>query len=210
MNKVKVLVVDDQYIARELFEYYIKSSDRYVLSGSLNSAYLVPEYLKNHDVDLILMDVLMADGSNGLIETEKLKKIYPNVKIIIITSLAEASWLERAKKIGANSFWYKEISKETIIEVMDRTMNGEKVYPDSTPSVKIGLANSNEFTDKELEVLRLMTKGMPNSQIAKKLYVSENTIKTHIQHMLDKTGCNNRTELAILARISGVVIDIDD
>ena len=89
-------------------------------------------------------------------------------------------------------------------------MNGEKVYPDSTPSVKIGLANSNEFTDKELEVLRLMTKGMPNSQIAKKLYVSENTIKTHIQHMLDKTGCNNRTELAILARISGVVIDIDD
>ena len=74
----------------------------------------------------------------------------------------------------------------------------------------MGHADSHEFTDKELEVLRLMTKGLSNGQIALKLYISENTVKTHIQHMLDKTGCANRTELAILARVNGIAIDIDN
>lgn len=55
-----------------------------------------------------------------------------------------------------------------------------------------------------------MTKGLSNGQIALKLYISENTVKTHIQHMLDKTGCANRTELAILARVNGIAIDIDN
>ena len=198
--KYKVIIVDDQYIARELFEYYIKSSDNYELENSLESAILVESYLERHSCDLLIMDL----------EAIKVKKKYPNLKIIMITSMAEASWLKRAKEAGIDSFWYKEISKETILEVMDRTMNGESVYPDSAPSIKIGHAYSHEFTDKELEVLRLMTKGLSNGQIALKLYISENTVKTHIQHMLDKTGCANRTELAILARVNGIAIDIDN
>lgn len=208
--KYKVIIVDDQYIARELFEYYIKSSENYELENSLESAILVESYLERHSCDLLIMDILMADGSNGLLEAIKVKRKYPNLKIIMITSMAEASWLKRAKEAGIDSFWYKEISKETILEVIDRTMNGESVYPDSAPSIKIGHAYSHEFTDKELEVLRLMTKGLSNGQIALKLYISENTVKTHIQHMLDKTGCANRTELAILARVNGIAIDIDN
>ncbi len=210
MEKKKVMIVDDQFIARELFEYYIKSSENYCLEVSLDSAYKVMDYLKTNKCDLILMDILMSDGSNGLLVSEQIKKEYPDIKIIIITSMPEASWLKRAREIGVEGFWYKEISKETILEVMDKVISGNNVYPDNTPEVKLGNAKSSEFTEKEFEVLRLMTKGFSNSVIASKLYVSENTVKTHIQHMLDKTGCNNRTELAILARVSGIAIDIDD
>ena len=158
--------------------------------------------------DLILMDILMPDGENGLETAARIKAIRPWIRIIAVTSMAEASWLKRAREIGIESFWYKESSKETILEVMDCTMNGDSVYPDQPPKVKLGLSSNTEFTQRELEVLRLMTRGMSNSSIAGELGISENTVKSHIQHMLDKTGYKNRTELAIEARIRGIVVSI--
>lgn len=208
--KTKVMIVDDQYVARQLFELYIKTSDRYELAASVESASCVRESLAAKRVDLILMDILMNDGSNGLLTAAEIKKEFPRIKIIAVTSMAEASWIERARKAGIESFWYKEVSKEDILTVMDRTMAGESVYPDRPPTVKLGLADSTEFTDRELEVLRVMTKGLSNAAIAQRLHISENTVKSHIQHMLDKTGCENRTELAIEARVSGIAINIEE
>lgn len=208
--KTRVMIVDDQYVARQLFELYIRSSDRYELAGSLESAFLVRDWLAVQQVDLILMDILMNDGSNGLLMAEEIKKEFPGIKIIAVTSMAETSWIERARQAGIESFWYKEVSKEDILMVMDRTMAGENVYPDRPPIVRLGHADSTEFTDRELEVLRVITKGLSNAAIAQKLNISENTVKSHIQHMLEKTGCENRTELAIEARVSGIAISIDE
>ena len=104
------------------------------------------------------------------------------------------------------SFWYKEASREPILSVMDRTMAGESVYPDSAPVLTLGNARSVEFTPKELEVLREMTMGLTNNAIAEKLFIDVTTVKSHVTHMLQKTGFQNRTELAIQARVSGLVI----
>lgn len=208
MEKVKVMIVDDQYIARQLFEMYLKSSERYELVMQIESAAMVENAIKGVAVDLILMDILMPDGSNGLAAAEKIKKIRPEVKIIAVTSMPESSWLSRAREIGIDSFWYKESSKETILQVMDQTMDGKSVYPDQPPQVQLGLALSHEFTARELEVLRLMTTGATNAAIAEKLVISESTVKNHIHRMLEKTGCESRTELAIEARISGIAIKI--
>ena len=203
MEKVKVMIVDDQYIARQLFEMYIKSSEKYKLVMQVDSAALATKALKGNPVDLILMDILMSDGSNGLSAACEIKKFRPEVKIIAVTSR-----LTRAREIGIDSFWYKEASKETILQVMDRTMSGESVYPDKVPQVKVGMATSHEFTEREMEVLRLMTTGASNAAIAEKLVISESTVKNHIHRMLEKTGCESRTELAIEARISGIAIKI--
>ncbi len=70
------------------------------------------------------------------------------------------------------------------------------------------MANSEEFTDREMEVLRIMTTGATNAAIAEQLCISENTVKQHIRHMMEKTGCSSRTELAIEARISGMAVHI--
>ena len=177
---------------------------RQVESASLADAFVLKE-----PIDLILMDILMNDGSNGLDAAEKIKKKRPNIKIIAVTSMPESSWINRAKSIGIDSFWYKEVSKETIIEIMDRTMAGESVYPDTIPVVQIGNIRSSEFTDREIEVLRVMIKGISNAEIAKELGITENTVKQHIKHMMEKTGCKSRTELAIEARISGIVVNIN-
>ena len=209
MDRTRVMIVDDQYISRQLFEMYVKDSENYELVYAVESAAFADTFVLKNAIDLVLMDILMNDGSNGLEAAARIKKNRPNIKIIAVTSMPEASWLNRAREIGIESFWYKETSKETILEVMDRTMAGESVYPDHVPKVKLGLSNSGEFTERELEVLRVMTTGVSNAAIAKKLGITESTVKNHIRHMMEKTGCGSKTELAIEARVSGIVINID-
>ena len=149
----------------------------------------------------------MQDGSNGLEAAEKIKKLKPDLKIIAVTSMPEISWMDKAREIGIESFWYKEVSKETILEIIERTLAGESVYPSETPEVALGMVKSTELTPREIQVLRLLTTGVGNDEIAETLNISLNTVKTHIQHLLDKTGFANRTQLAIQARVTGFVIE---
>ena len=209
MSKAKVMIVDDQFVSRQLFEMYLKSSENYELVYSLESAMFADTFVLKNKIDIVLMDILIGDGSNGLDAAERIKKNRPDTKIIAVTSMPEVSWIKRAREIGIESFWYKEVSKENILDVMDRTMAGESVYPDSAPKVRLGLAASDEFTERELEVLRIMITGVSNATIAKKLSISESTVKNHIHNMLEKTGCASRTELAIEARVSGIVVNIE-
>lgn len=201
-----VLIADDQSMARQLFEMFVKSSEKYRLVHSLESASVAHIYCSRFPIDLVLMDVVMADGVSGLEAAKRIKKVSPKTKIIIVTSMPEVSYIRRAREIGVESFWYKEASREPILSVMDRTMAGESVYPDSAPVLTLGNAKSVEFTPKELEVLREMTMGLTNSAIAEKLFIDVTTVKSHVTHMLQKTGFQNRTELAIQARVSGLVI----
>ena len=89
---------------------------------------------------------------------------------------------------------------------MERVVSGEIVYPDSSQPFKMGLALSTEFTEKELEILRLMTGGYSNAEISEKLGVSSGVVKSHVADMLFKTGFRSRTQLAVRARESGLVI----
>ena len=206
MKKINVIVVEDQSMPRQLFEIFISSTDKYNLTASIDDASKALNYVRTNSVDLILMDVITKNGANGLDAAAEIKSAYPNIKIIIVTSMPECSYLSRAREIGIDSFWYKEVSREPILAVMDKTMDGEHIYPDCTPALTLGLASSREFTDRETEVLREMTAGLTNDEIAAKLFMSVNSVKKHIQSMIDKTGFKNRTELAVEAMKTGLVI----
>ena len=203
------MIVDDQFVSREMFKLYIDQCPNYEVVYCIDTAMFADTYVLKDDLDLIIMDILMEDGSNGLDAAEKIKKLKPNIKIIAVTSMPEISWMDRAKKIGIDSFWYKEVSEKTILEIIERTLAGESIYPEETPEVKLGLTKSTELTPREIQVLRLLTTGVGNDEIAERLNISQNTVKTHIKHLLDKTGFNTRTQLAIQARITGFVIEDD-
>lgn len=205
----KIMIVDDQFVSREMFKLYIDQCPNYEVVYCIDTAMFADTYVLKDDLDLVIMDILMEDGSNGLDAAEKIKKLEPNIKIIAVTSMPEISWMDRAKKIGIDSFWYKEVSEKTILEIIERTLAGESIYPEETPEVKLGLTKSTELTPREIQVLRLLTTGVGNDEIAEKLNISQNTVKTHIKHLLDKTGFNTRTQLAIQARITGFVIEDD-
>lgn len=205
-----VLIVEDDAMTRQLLEMFIKNSNKYTLAAAIDDADFAPLYCSKNDVDLVLMDIRTAMRANGLDAAERIKSKHPNIKIIICTSMPEYSYLQRAKKIGVDSFWYKTVVEDSFFELIDRTMEGEKIFPDSTPELKLGNASSSEITERELEVLRELMTGDSNQEISDRLGISMSTLKTHIQHLQDKTGFRNRTELAVKAREIGLVINDND
>lgn len=120
-EKYKVLVVEDQAMPRQLFEHFIETSSHFTLAGSIASAAFTEVYCLSRPINLILMDVITEGGENGLDEAEKIKKKFPKIKIIIVTSMPECSYIERAKKIGIEGFWYKETNEQPIIELMEKS-----------------------------------------------------------------------------------------
>ncbi|MBQ7725832.1 MAG: response regulator transcription factor, partial [Clostridia bacterium] len=116
-----VLIVEDQDIPRELFEIYISTNDHFHHLLSVGNASAALSVCKSSRVDLILMDVMTELDHSGLDAAEIIKQEFPDIKIIIVTSMPEYSWLERARKIGVDSFWYKDGQKESILDLMERT-----------------------------------------------------------------------------------------
>lgn len=201
-----VMVVEDQAMPRQLFEAFISMSDRFNLVHSIKNADMADIYCEQSKIDLILMDVCTELNSNGLDAAERIKQKHPEIKIIIVTSMPEVSYLERAKAIGVDSFWYKEVSEEPILELMDRTMAGESIYPDSTPAVSFGNIKSTDLSKREIEVLREVIMGFTNAEIAEGLNISQHTVRDYIQVIMEKTGYRTRTELAVKARETGIII----
>lgn len=201
----KVLICEDQSLLRQLFSMIVTNSENYCLAGALSTSKFALEFCETNEVDLIIMDIVMSDGSNGLDSAEKIKQLFPEIKILIVTSMPESEYLKKAKKIGIDSFWYKEIEDLPLIDVMGKTMRGENIFPDRTPVVNIGLARSNDFSERELQILRLMTTGMTDPEIAHELKIGYETVRTHVKHMTAKTGLS-RIKLAIEARVNGIAI----
>ncbi|HZJ86887.1 MAG TPA: response regulator transcription factor [Erysipelothrix sp.] len=193
-----VLIVDDQRTARHMLKTIIESSNgRYKLAYEIENAGLAELYCASNKIDLILMDVYTSSRENGIRYAQKIKASYPHIKIIIITSLPEVSFIEKAKKAQCDSFWYKDLSSKSLLDVMDRTMAGESVYPDSLPILKIGHALSSDFTKKEIEILQALIDGKTYDEVAQTLFISKSTVKYHINNILSKTGHKSSVNLLV-------------
>ena len=193
----QVLIVEDQRMPRESMERELSASGKYQVAGSLSSAELALPKCRREQIDLVLMDVCTNGNKDGIEAAAEIKEEFPDIKIIIITSMAEVGFLDRARAAGADSFWYKDESPETLMDVIDRTMAGENLYPEKSPEVQLGMASSQELTPTEIKVLRLICDGLEYEEMAEKLGLSKNTVKMHVSHLLQKTGYANRIRLAI-------------
>ena len=209
-DKIRVLVVDDQYVARSFFEIHVEMAKRYELAASLSNAEQAVSWCMEHPADLVIMDVMMKNGLDGLTCAGMIKRNHPEIRIILVTSMAESGWIEKAEKAKIDSFWFKEYSDIPLTEVMDRTMNGESVYPDRQPNPDFGEIKKYDLSERELEVLRELTRNLTNDEIAQELHISPHTVKRHIENMFAKTGFKSRIDLAVNARILGLVIHDED
>ena len=205
-DAVRVIVCDDQNISRGFFEMYVRAAAGYELIAGLRTAREAVEYLDEHEADLLILDVMMQDGIDGLSAAAIIKQAHPQLKIILTTSAAETGWEDKAREIGVESFWYKEYDEHGIQEIMNRTMAGESVYPGDAPDVSFGKIKRSDLTDRELDVLRELTGSLTNEEIAEKLCISVNTVKRHIQNIMEKTGYENRLDVAMNAKALGLVV----
>ena len=205
-ERIRVVVADDQNISRGFFEMYVRASTRYELEASLRTAQEAVDYVDDHEADLLILDVMMQEGIDGLSAAGRIKEKHPDVKIILTTSTSETRWEEKARALGVESFWYKEYDEHSLIDIMDRTVEGESIYPSRAPRVSFGKAQRSDLTERELDVLRELSGSLTNEEIAERLHISVNTVKRHLQNIMEKTGFSSRLDLAIHTRLLGLVI----
>ncbi|MBR3045670.1 MAG: response regulator transcription factor [Oscillospiraceae bacterium] len=208
MDRVyKVIIVDDEMISRGFMELLIKPSKHYEVMAALPFAKDALLWCqKNTPPDLIIMDVMMEQGIDGLTAAAQLKAEYPQTKLLLVTSMADADWLQKAKAAKIESFWFKTYSTLSLLDVMDKTVAGESVYPEEAPAVMLGCLPASELTKQQRALLRHLTEGLSNREIAERMYLSPNTVKDYLDDLMDITGIHSRTALVAKASRLGVVI----
>jgi len=207
---IRVLIVEDQKMAQENMEAIIRSGETYTLAGIIPNAADAELFCMREPVDLILMDVCTARDENGIEAAAVIKKKFPSIKIIIVTSMAEHTFIEKAKAACADSFWYKDASHGELLDVMNRTIAGEQIFPKKTPEVKLGLTTSYELTQSELDVLRALMQSTSDEDAASMLDCSKANIRWHIGKILEKTGYRTRMELLIAVAQKNLIIVTPD
>ncbi len=206
-----VVIVDDDLVSRGYMELFIKPSKSYRVAAALPFAADVLTWCReNGPPDLVLMDVMMADGVDGLTAAAGLKQRYPRTRIIIATSMADADWLDKARAAGIESFWFKTYPELPLLEIMDRTMAGEHVYPASAPGVSLGQLPASRLTKRQRQLLRCLVEGMTNREIGERMYLSPNTVKEYLDDLMEKSGLHTRTALVAQAARLGIVVSESD
>lgn len=199
MTMRKILIVEDQALARTYLCACVEKCTDCQVAGTLFRADAALQRCDEGPIDLILMDICTESDSDGLAAAESIKKIYPQIKIVMVTSMLEGRFLDRARRIGADSFWYKDSPSGDLVGVIEGTLSGKHFWPDGVLSVRLGNTLSCDLSDREIETLRLLCEGKTNAEIAVKLNVGESSVRTYINRMLEKTGYTNRNRLMIAA-----------
>lgn len=202
----KILIVEDQAFARMYLCSCVEKCKSCEVAGTLTRADAALQKCNKEHIDLVLMDICTENDSDGLTAAEEIKKCHPGIKIVMVTSMLEERFLDRAKKLGANSFWYKDSPSGDLASVIEGTLTGKSFWPDNTPAVRLGNALSCDLSSQELETLRLLCEGHTNAEIAAKLNVAETSVRTYINRMLDKTGFQNRNRLMVAAAGKRLVV----
>jgi len=198
---IKVLICEDQKILLDGIASALSCDKEIEVAGKLTDASKITEFLNKTKVDVLLTDVCTEDGNNSLDFIGQAKKLFPTLKIVVMTGLPEISFSKRARESGADSFVYKNLSTEELISVIKSTYGGYNVFPSGNKKEIL-----SDLTNQELNVLRLFCEGLERKEIAEKLYISESSVKAHISNMLSKTGYNSISRLAIYVVSSGLII----
>ena len=208
---IRVMIVEDQKLVRSLLESYIQNEDGYQLAVSIPGAAEAPILCDTEDIDLVLMDVQTEHRENGLAAAKKIREAHPEIKIVVATSLIDTQVLARAKAVGADSLWYKDHGTDAIMDVIRRTMAGERVIPGFSPSVEMKRCMSEDFTPAQIEILRAFIKGYTYREIAEKFNLSVSGVRYNIAEMVRIGGFKNKEELTTVAIENKLVVTtLDD
>lgn len=202
-KSIRVLLVDDQRILLDGLQRIFAGVPDIDVVGTCSLGNLSGEAVRRFRPDCVLMDICMEGRTSGIDNCSKLKKLYPNLPIILMTGMTEVSFLQRGKAAGADSFIYKECSGEEFIDCIRQTMAGKHVYPEQKKTKGEFGYTDVTLTDRELEILRLICCNLTYEEIAQKLGITKRTVSFHVSNMLLKTGHKSIVGLAVEAAEKG-------
>jgi DNA-binding NarL/FixJ family response regulator len=193
--------VEDQIMLRDTLEHFINAQADMGVVGVTADASKAPELCRSLRPDLILMDVVTEHDADGIAWAGQIRQELPEIKIVIMSSLPELTFINKAREAGAHSYINKNAGKEHLLYTIRSTMNGFGIYPgpvDQSPFAQ-------QFTEKEIAVIRLVCKGKSRSEAAEELGMAEATIKPIITSILNKSGFDSISKFAIYAASRGLI-----
>jgi DNA-binding NarL/FixJ family response regulator len=192
---ISVIIVDDHPLVLNGFEFILKNTSTIVLRGSFNNAKDAFDFLSTEAVDVILMDINMPD-MNGIEATEIIKKQCPDTQIIAISNQNEGSIALRMLKAGAMGYLLKNVSTDELIEGIQAVIRGEQVL---SKEMNFILTDKKDpipsVSQREREVLRLMSQGHTTAKIGEQMFISPLTVESHRRNLLQKFGVVNSASL---------------
>ncbi|ART75693.1 DNA-binding response regulator [Sutcliffiella horikoshii] len=210
MDRIRVVVVDDHDMVRKGLLAYLITEPGIEIVGEGSSGQAAIELARKEKPDVILMDLLMENGT-GIEATREIIKFHPTCKIIIITSYFDDEQVFPAIEAGAYSYLLKTARAEDIIKAIEKAIQNEPVIEPKVASKMMNRFRSpsklphDDLTDRELEVLMCLGDGLTNQEISEELFIGIKTVKTHVSNILSKLQVADRTQAAIYANRHGVL-----
>ena len=205
---IRVLICDDQDVVREGLSVILGTAPGIEVVGVAEDGARAVEFTEKHKPDIILMDLNMP-GMNGIQATRMIRERFPSVRILALTTYDADEWVFDAIRAGAAGYLLKDTPRAGLIKAVEGTFNGQTfVDPSVAGKLFAHVAGTTVVHDttvaqslspREREVLRLLADGLPNTEIAKQLFLSEGTVRNYVSGIFDKLGVTDRTQAAVIA-----------
>lgn len=228
---IKIIIIDDQSLMRDGLEIILSSSSDISVLACGSNGYDAVSLTEKLAPDLVLMDIRMPE-MDGVCASKIIKKQFPKVKILLLTTFDDEELIINAVKAGVSGYVFKDIEKERLIEAIKDCIKGTFIMPSRVaqvlashiPDMKKGHCrdnNTNEnqynknmdnekaaeklkLTEREMEIAVMISQGFSNRQIASALYISDGTVKNYVSSIYSKTSMNDRTKLALYLKENGI------
>jgi DNA-binding NarL/FixJ family response regulator len=199
-REITCLIVDDHEVVREGLRLSLSRASHIRVIGE--SAVALTERRRP---DVVIMDVRMP-GMDGLEATKLISEKVPETAVLIFTAYSERSLLSRGLESGAKGYILKEAPHQTLLRAIEKVAGGEGyVDPALMPAFLTGKGRDEMLTGREREILQLLADGMSNADVAKKLFISQETVKSHVRHILAKLEADTRTHAVAIALRDSII-----
>ncbi len=208
MNPIRIALVDDHSIVRRGLSAYLAAQPDIAIVGEASSGEEALNHAADWQADVIVMDVLMPGGIDGIETTRRLKRLLPRTQIVVLSGYADDARIIGALRAGAITYVEKDSQPEQLLEAIRGAAQGKAIFEPSLMQRVVQaqtMQHGDVLTEREGDVLRLLAEGLTNAEIAARLSVSEETVKTHVASILRKLGLAHRTQAAVYALRHGWV-----
>lgn len=198
---INIVIVDDDALIRESLKIILSMKENLNIIGTFDNALKAMDECKKQPIDIVLLDVRMPI-INGVEATKEFVK-FKNTKVIILTTFDEDEYVREGIRNGASGYLLKNTPPEEIVDAINLVYRGNNVYGrEIIDKLKESLENKTSidrtlFTERELQIMELISEGLSNKEISNRLFISEGTVKNYISSILSKTSLNHRTQIAI-------------
>jgi DNA-binding NarL/FixJ family response regulator len=203
-DSIRILIVDDHPVVRAGLANMLGTQRGFEVIGSASSGEEALEVLKLHDLDLVLLDLRMP-GMNGIDTLLAMRRIHIPTRVIVLTSFETDEDIYRAVHAGAEGYLLKNASQGEMVGAIRTVHAGKSYIPHHIASRLTERMMRSDLTTRELEILKLLAKGLTNKQIGRVLGISSNTARNHVNSVIEKLDVSDRTEAATTAIQRGII-----